>query len=893
MSRGAIADFVGRAAELASLASAFDEAVAAHPSVIWIEGPAGSGKTTLLREALAGLPEEFVTIRAQADEVANDVAYELARQLGSDTAEGAFFAGQALLGTWARSQERGPVVVVVEDLHWADPASSQAILSAVRHLDQDRIVVIITSRPGPDEGWERFRRDDGRCKELILRAFDANEVADLAAARGIELSPRQAIRLTEHTGGHPLWVHTLLVELSPAELRSPGELPAPRSLASAVTARLSEVSTSGRALAAALSVINQRVALAVVGRVAGIAQPLEGFETLLAAGLVRWDSREPGSPVEFVHPLYRLAVYEDLPPTRRRDLHHSAAQVLTPAAVLAHRVAATDGTNDALADELEASAASEKMVGANATAGRNLLWASSLSGSTERSERLLVEAGLALLDAGQSPRAAMLRTQLEACRESATRSLVLGLIDWELGDVSSAERWFGDATEGDGGERSGLIAARAWAQLAEIHVFQGRAQGAVDAARRALALGERDIHAERLGWIHQSVGEAMMYGGPAGLDLLSQRLPADPEQIPGSEVDLLVTRATLAYYSAQPMSALADLQVVLGLIRRGSVPVQLARCHFLMASLLTNRGDWDEALIHARTALAVASDDQLVWVLSQCHAALGTLLAYRGEWEGAEHHVARASDIAFSHESLEAMGTARLARAALARARNEPDRVIDELGPLASFAPALSALHFWPSLIHALIETNRIDEAQEQSTRLSRAAEERRLNLDNRLLLIRARLAAATGQPEMAVGLFDEARERFGPEDSFLDRVLLHQSYGRLFHSRGDRRRGIDELRIAWEMLTGVGARPLMAQVEADLAASGLPSAPKSVSRSTLDLTDRERDVAVLVAQGMSNPEVADHLYVSRKAIEFHLGNIYGKLGITSRRELRSKQFSF
>jgi len=893
MSRGAIADFVGRAAELASLASAFEEAVAAHPSVVWIEGPAGSGKTTLLEEALVGLPEEFVIIRAQADEVANEVAYELARQLGSDTAEGAFFAGQALLGTWARSQERGPVVVVVEDLHWADPASSQAILSAARHLDQDRIVLILTSRPGPDEQWERFRRDDGRCKELILRAFDANEVADLAAARGIELSPRQATRLTEHTGGHPLWVHTLLVELSPDELRNPGDLPAPRSLASAVTARLSEVSPSGRALAAALSVINQRVALAVVGRVAGIAQPLEGFESLLAAGLVRWDSREPGSPVDFIHPLYRLAVYEDLPPTSRRDLHRSAAQVLTPTAVLTHRVAATDGADDALADELEASAASEKVAGSIATAARNLLWASSVSGSTEQSERLLVEAGLAFLDAGQTPRATMLRAQLEACRDSPTRSLVLGLIDWELGDVASAERWLGNATEGHGGEGSGLISARAWVQLAEIHVFQGRAQGAVDAARRAMALDERDAQTERLAWIHQSVGEAMMHGGPAGLDLLSQRLPADPEQIPDREVDMLVTRATLAHYSARPASALADLRVVLGLIRRGAVPVQLARCHFLMASILTNRGNWDEALIHARTALAVASDDELVWVLSQCHAALGTLLAYRGEWEVAEHHVARASEMGASNESLEAMGTARLARAALARARNEPDRVIDELAPLASFAPALSALHFWPPLIHALIDTNRIDEAQEQSTRLSRGADERRINLDNRVLLIRARLAVASGQPEMAVTLFDEAREKFGPEDPFLDRVLLHRSYGRLLHSRGDRRRGIAELRIAWEMLTGVGAGPFVTHVEADLATSGLPSAPKSVSRSTLDLTDRERDVAVLVAQGMSNPEVADHLYVSRKAVEFHLGNIYGKLGITSRRELRSKQFSF
>jgi hypothetical protein len=123
----------------------------------------------------------------------------------------------------------------------------------------------------------------------------------------------------------------------------------------------------------------------------------------------------------------------------------------------------------------------------------------------------------------------------------------------------------------------------------------------------------------------------------------------------------------------------------------------------------------------------------------------------------------------------------------------------------------------------------------------------------------------------MAVTLFGEAREGLGPDDSFLDRVLLHQSYGRLLHSRGDRRRGIDALRIALKMVTGVGAKPFMRHVEADLATFGLPSAPKSVSRSTLDLTDRERDVAVLVAQGMSNPEVADRLYVSRKAIEFHL----------------------
>ena len=80
-----------------------------------------------------------------------------------------------------------------------------------------------------------------------------------------------------------------------------------------------------------------------------------------------------------------------------------------------------------------------------------------------------------------------------------------------------------------------------------------------------------------------------------------------------------------------------------------------------------------------------------------------------------------------------------------------------------------------------------------------------------------------------------------------------------------------------------------MARVDADLAAAGIHAASNS-HRSTLELTDRERDVAVLVAKGLTNPEVAEHLYISRKAVEYHLRNTYGKLGISSRRELRSAQ---
>ena len=104
----------------------------------------------------------------------------------------------------------------------------------------DRVAVVVTTRPGLHDGWERLRSDPERCLGINLAPFDANEVELFASSVGIDLTPYQAERLRSHTGGHPLYLRTLLGELSPADLqRSDGNLPAPRSLTSSVTARLS------------------------------------------------------------------------------------------------------------------------------------------------------------------------------------------------------------------------------------------------------------------------------------------------------------------------------------------------------------------------------------------------------------------------------------------------------------------------------------------------------------------------------------------------------------------------------------------------------------------------------------------------------------------------------
>ena len=125
----------------------------------------------------------------------------------------------------------------------------------------------------------------------------------------------------------------------------------------------------------------------------------------------------------------------------------------------------------------------------------------------------------------------------------------------------------------------------------------------------------------------------------------------------------------------------------------------------------------------------------------------------------------------------------------------------------------------------------------------------------------------------------------FGADEAYLDRAQVDHEHGRLLLALGRRQAAVAHLRAAHERLVAVGAVPFAARVAADLDAAGIRDGTGE-GRSPLTLSDRERDVVALVVRGMTNKEVAAELYVSAKTVEYHLGNVYGKLGITSRREL-------
>jgi ATP/maltotriose-dependent transcriptional regulator MalT len=146
-------------------------------------------------------------------------------------------------------------------------------------------------------------------------------------------------------------------------------------------------------------------------------------------------------------------------------------------------------------------------------------------------------------------------------------------------------------------------------------------------------------------------------------------------------------------------------------------------------------------------------------------------------------------------------------------------------------------------------------------------------------------LAEQRGDPGQAREIYARGEEKADADSPvYAARLLL--AHGRLLRRTGNRRDAVERLRRADEEYQALRATPFLARAEEELAACRLPSGPVK-KQSVLALTSRETEVAHLVGKGLSNPEIAAELFISRKAVEYHLGNIYAKCGLQGRQELR------
>ena len=498
--------------ELAALHRTFELARGGHGQLALIVGASGIGKTALTRRCLStwlpqtvsvsGDPGETSLAGGLLDQLAQSATVPEAGQLAGLLAAGGvspLSAGSALLLVFQAMAAVRPLVVVIDDAQWVDEVSLRALSFALRRLRSDPVLCIVLARPEdlgrlPD-GLLRVVTDRGL--RLDLGGLNPAEVTALAELVGAgPLGHRAAQRLREHAAGIPLHVKELLQDLPGDLLRAPGvTLPAPRSLAALVLARLAACTPQTERLVVAAAILGPDCQLTDAAQLAGLDDPLPALQEASQQRLLLDRAAAGGRQCAFPHALLRAAVYRDIGVSRRAALHRTAAGLTSGSAALGHRAAGCRGDDPILADDLDTQAATELAAGLQAEAAEHLLTAVRVDERGPRRDgRLLTAVGM-LIDLGDAAHAHIYAAEVAAGPASAARSVTLARLAMLTGDYGPAERWLMQAWAAAPGSALPVAAqarqgaAAAACELAFMLLGQHRSDDAAGWAQRAADTG--------------------------------------------------------------------------------------------------------------------------------------------------------------------------------------------------------------------------------------------------------------------------------------------------------------------------------------------------------------------------------------------------------------------
>jgi DNA-binding CsgD family transcriptional regulator len=898
--------FVGRTAELARMAEVVSRAESGQPWLVAIEGDPGVGKTSLVRRSLAGISGLRV-LWARAGQAEADLDFgivdQLLRAAGSvfpafppaaetETPASSFAVGARLLEVVGEQAQKATaaVAIVVDDLQWADRRSVEALTFMLRRLSVDPVIVIVVYRGSSDrldEAAQRMLSSVENRLRLPLGGLGPGEVASLAAALSAGSLDGEAVRwLYRRTGGHPLYLCTVLSEGSDFDPR--GRLALPRSLAAVIGAQLRVLPPQTQVITEMLSVLNLRIPLAQLGQAAQIGSPSAAIEPAVASGLVDWWPEEPSCPVAIRHPLVRDAVYAGITASRRRTLHALAAAAVSESASWEHRVAALDRPDEDLAAALERLAGQEVTGGRLALAATHLQWASDISPVRADRERRLLTAALHLTLAEES-RGQALRQAVEATAPSPLRSCVLGTMALSAGQLAEAQQHLSRALaqardDPDGGTLAALVANR----LAGTYILLGDGEKVQALARWALDTGSLGATASSQTRTLVAIGASQVAGPRAALAEL-EHLDADPARVGPAEVDGLAFRGVFRLLAGDLDRAVTDMTASMKMARQGATLTLGLRacCYLALAQYLT--GAWDDVLLTAEQGFSAAAIHSRRYELPLLHLAAGCVPAGRGAAEEAERHARLAEEAAASLDYPQENVYAAMVRALVCQTSGDYLGMTHALGrwlddsALDGRSRAYAVL--WrPLLAEGLIGSGQVEQAPAVLAQL-RATGSQVGYLQRALAWLEGWLAEQSGAPDQARRIYQRGEDAAGPHSPVhTARLLL--AHGQLLRRMGQRRPAVERLRRANDLYQMLRAAPFIARTEQELAACNLPADPAR-KQSALALTSRETEVAHLVGKGLSNPEIAAELFISRKAVEYHLGNIYAKCGLQGRQELR------
>ncbi len=894
---------VGRAAECGRIEAMLADVRTGVGGALLIRGEPGIGKTALVEYAVrrsedlrilsvlgvdseavvphSGLHVLLAPVLPVLDSLAPRQAHAIRVALGEETADelDAIAVYSGVFALFAELAAEQPLLIVADDAHWLDDESALALGFVARRVAGEALGVLLAAR-----STESFEAPG--VPVLEVDGVDDAAGVSLVGRSVPEVDPVVARSLVRQTGGNPLALLELPLALDLDQRSGRRPLDDPLAVTASVerafltrAARLSPVARRALLLASAADTADYAT---IVGAEPDAAAGLDEGER---SGLI---SIRRGR-VEFRHPLVRSALYSSAPQSEVRAVHTALADRLAAGAPLRsawHRALASTEPDEAVAATLTVSARGALRSGAAATAARLLEQAAVMTPPGERRDRRLLDAGQAAWLGGRPKQALAL---LERARDRAVDPLLVA-------DIAVAE-WWAVSSSGDPEPLFEPLVARA-EQIADLDPRRAaRMLGlawdfawdtmAIDRAR-VLAHRGRDLLGDDVTADDREVLTALAWT-QLGDCQVAQGVATARQAIELSEgcVDLQAAFACEVLIAADLIDeAAAAAERTLELLRRLGHAPALAYTYQALAEAELRRGNLAASLSLSTQALTIG-DEGGRWLPGWQLAQLATVEAHlgleapcrehiaaarRSGWAGASWSGARA-DAALGMLEL-GLGNDPAALAALDRA-HDVAAVVRHPGYIQYAADRVETL---VRLGHQQRAREALDDLEERATS-SGSQWAAHAALRCRLLLAPVADLAA---------LLDEAAAL--PASPFeAARTML--AGGERLRRAGNRLDARVRLNAALETFENTGARPWAERARIELRASGA-RLRKTQPSARDELTPQELQVALVVAEGVTNREAAARLFLSPKTIEVHLSRAFRKLGVRTRTEL-ARQLSF
>jgi DNA-binding CsgD family transcriptional regulator len=896
----------GREPERERLAELVD-GVRHRGGALLVRGEAGIGKSALLAEVgalagtsgtrvltaigveseehlpYAGLHQLLRPIRAGVDALprAQRDALRAALGLADEAVPDVYLVGLAALNLLAEAAADSPLVLVAEDAHWLDPSSADVLAFVARRLESEPIVLIATLRDGV-----RSRLDDAGLPAMRVERLSDDAAAALLDAVAPDLAPPVRSRLLSEAAGNPL----ALTELpgtargrGGADTMLPAGLPLTTRLERAFTARVVGLPSDTRT-SLLIAALNDSGSLAEIldatASALGAAVDVAVLTPAVQARLIELGA----GTLTFRHPLMRSAIPQAADATRREAAHRALAQALNgqPDRRAWHRAAATAGTDESVAVELELAADRAQRRGGVAAAVAALEHAARLSETpNRRAERLLRAADLAV----ESGRRDVVEHLL---REVATLDLSAQQRARATWILSSFDDGMRDDTAGPL-ELSGLaasVAADGDVDLA-MRILWGAGMRCFwtepgPAARQhivtvadGLPIDERDPRMVAISAYVAPIerGKAVV----AGLRELAGSTGGDPQvqRFLGSAALQVGAFDLSARFSAGALSGLRD-QGRLGLLTR-ALAVQ--------AWSSVRLGDLAVALPAAEEASRLAQETEQPFMHGLALAVQAEIAALRGDYPQAKVLAAEAERVGLAAGARPVLATVQVARGltALGEGRHadafaDLRRMHDPADPAYQLALRCYAV---AELAEAAIRTGQTDAVGDVVRELEVFAP----STSSPALHIGLRyVRAVLAQDDDAERLFKDA---LGADLTGwpLERGRVQLAFGEWLRRQRRAAESRPHLRAARETFDALGVLPWSERAGAELRAAGETS-PRRGPDARDQLTAHELSIAQLAAEGLTNREIGQRLYLSHRTVSTHLHRIFPKLGVSSRADL-------